>query len=66
MAREPFAAKLTTIWIGALFFWIINIFKGKYVNYLDNKFENRNLITGYLLIIGSIVVFVMKFVLGFF
>jgi hypothetical protein len=29
MSKEPFAAKLTSLWIGGFFFWIIKEFRGK-------------------------------------
>jgi len=62
MTREPFAAKLTTIWIGALFFWIISLFKGKYLDYLDVKYQTRNLVIGYLLSLFIICVIISKFI----
>lgn len=63
MAKEPFAAKLTSIWIGGFFFWIINGFKGNINNQYIKKYENRNVWTGYsitLLIVCIILYFSYK------
>ena len=49
MAREPFAAKLTSIWIGGFFVWMINGFKGELSDQLNDKNENRNMLTGYII-----------------
>ncbi len=49
MAKEPFVAKLTSLWIGGFFFWIINGFKGKLINQYREKNENRNVWTGYFI-----------------
>jgi len=49
MAREPFAARLTSIWIGAIFFFVCTGFKGKFKKQLDPKYESRNFWTGYLI-----------------
>lgn len=49
MAKEPFAAQLTSIWIGGFFFWIIKGFKGKLTDQLILRFEKRNLWAGYII-----------------
>ncbi|SMP22581.1 hypothetical protein [Chryseobacterium profundimaris] len=49
MAREPFAAQLTSIWIGAFLFWSLSGFKGNFKDQLIEKNRNRNLIIGYLI-----------------
>ncbi|MDD5152352.1 MAG: hypothetical protein PHC28_18060 [Flavobacterium sp.] len=49
MAKEPFAAKLTTLWMGGLFFWVIKGFRGNINNQLIQEFESRNLWTGYII-----------------
>ena len=49
MEREPFAQQLSAKWTGAVFFWILKGFKGKYVEQLDEKYGSRNLWTGYIL-----------------
>ena len=55
MAREPFAALLTTIWIGGLFFWLMKGFKGKLDDELTELKKKRNMATGYIIqVIGLI------------
>ena len=54
MAKEPFAEKLSSIWIGAAFFWIIKGFKSSYKEQLKPEYKNRNLWMGYVL---SLLVF---------
>lgn len=49
MAKEPFAAKLTSIWIGGFIFWVIKGFKGKIEEQYKEEFENRNLWIGYII-----------------
>ncbi|WP_347065410.1 hypothetical protein [Flavobacterium sp. WV_118_3] len=39
MAREPFAAKLTSLWIGGFFFWILKGFKGKLTDQFVPEYE---------------------------
>jgi hypothetical protein len=34
MAKEPFTAKLTSVWIGGLFYWALKGFSGKFTNQL--------------------------------
>lgn len=60
MAKEPFAARLTTIWIGGLFFWMLKLFRGSFSEQISEKFEKRNLLVGYisqLLALGCIIYF---------
>ncbi|MGS0749234.1 hypothetical protein [Halpernia sp. GG3] len=59
MAREPFVAKLSAIWIGAIFFWILTGFNKKYSELLNEKYETRNLLTGY--IITLVVTFIIVY-----
>ena len=49
MAKEPYAAKLTSIWIGGYFYWIIKGFKGKLINQYEENYESRNVWTGYFI-----------------
>lgn len=49
MAREPFAAKLTSIWIGGFFFWILKGFSGKFTDQIVPEYQNRNVWVGYLI-----------------
>lgn len=58
MAKEPFAAKLTSLWIGGFFYWIINGFKGKLINQYEEKYESRNVWTGYLITLIAMFVLV--------
>ncbi|MGN4145793.1 hypothetical protein [Flavobacterium johnsoniae] len=63
MAKEPFAAKLTSIWIGGFFFWIIKGFKGSISDQYIQAYENRNVWTGYILMLlfaGIIGYFIFK------
>ncbi len=55
MAREPFAARLTCIWIGALFFFMIRGFSGKFSDQLRKEKESKNLWTGYLITLLALV-----------
>jgi len=58
MAKEPFAAKLTSIWIGGFFFWIIKGFRGILNDQYEDKYENRNVWTGYLITLIAMFVLV--------
>lgn len=63
MAREPFAAKLTSIWIGGFFFWIIKGFKGNISKQFTEEYENRNVWVGYiitLLVACAVGYFIIK------
>jgi len=63
MANEPYAAKITSLWIGGFFFWIINGFKGKLINQYEEKYESRNVWSGYfitLIAIGILVYFLVR------
>lgn len=61
MAREPFVAKLTSIWIGGFFFWIIKGFKGDISDQFRKEHESRNVWLGYFItllfaiVIGCII-----------
>jgi hypothetical protein len=55
MAKEPFAARLTSIWLGGVFFWLLKGFKGSYKEQISEKYEQRNMWTGYLLMILSLI-----------
>ena len=61
MAKESFAAKLTSIWIGGFFFLIIKGLRGRLNDQYEDKYENRNLWTGYF--ITLIVMFVLVYFL---
>lgn len=58
MAKEPFVAKFTSLWIGGLFFWIIKGFRGKLINQYEEKYEVRNLWTGYFISLLAMCVLV--------
>jgi hypothetical protein len=63
MAKEPFAAQLTSLWIGGFFFWIIEGFKGKLTDQFIEELKKRNLWTGYilqLLFFGIIVYLIIR------
>lgn len=49
MANEPLAAKLTSLWIGGFFFWIIKGFRGKLIDQYVKEYESRNVWTGYFI-----------------
>lgn len=49
MAKEPFAAKLTSIWIGGFFFWILKGFKGNISEQYTKEYESRNVWVGYII-----------------
>ncbi len=49
MAKEPFAAKMTSIWTGGFFFWILKGFRGKLSDQYSETYQSRNVWTGYLL-----------------
>ncbi|WGK93942.1 MULTISPECIES: hypothetical protein [Flavobacterium] len=61
MAKEPFAAKLTSLWIGGFFFWILKGFKGKITDLFVKEYENRNVWVGYMitLILAGIIVYLL-------
>ncbi len=56
MAREPFAAKLTSIWIGGFFFWIMKGFKGNINEQFMKEYENRNVWVGYVITLIFIII----------
>lgn len=58
MAREPFATRLTCIWIGGFFFWMLKGFKGEISGELIVGKESRNMWVGYLLTITTLILFV--------
>ncbi|MCL9806219.1 hypothetical protein NAT51_11845 [Flavobacterium amniphilum] len=63
MAKEPFAVKLTCIWTGGFFFWVLKGFKGKLIDQLADGYESRNAWTGYfisLLFAGTVVYLVVR------
>lgn len=63
MSRELFASKLTSIWIGGLFFWIFKGFKGSYYDMISKKYETRNLWVGYFLMLAgalALVYYIIK------
>ena len=63
MAKEPFAAKITSLWIGGFFFWIIKGFGGKLFEQYEKENEKRNIWTGYfitLIVISFIVCFLVR------
>ena len=59
MAREPFAAKLTSIWIGGFFFWIMKGFKGNIKEQFRKEHESRNVWVGYF------ITFIFAVVIGY-
>lgn len=61
MAREPFAAKLTSIWIGATFFWIFKGFRGSFKELITKEYETRNLVVGYFitLLVAVIIIYLV-------
>jgi hypothetical protein len=58
MAREPFAAKLTSIWIGGFFFWILKGFKGKLADQFNTEYDSRNVWLGYVITIIAVCILV--------
>lgn len=54
MAKEPFAALLTAIWIGGFFFWILHGFRGRLSDQFTDRRKNRNLAAGYLLQLAAL------------
>lgn len=54
MAKDPFAAKLTSLWIGGYFFWIIKGFRGRLIDEYEEKYESRNVCTGYFITLIAI------------
>jgi hypothetical protein len=58
MVREPFATRLTAIWIGGMFFWILNGFRGSFSDQISEKNEKRNLLVGYILELIFLIVLI--------
>lgn len=56
MANEPFAAKLTSLWIGGFFFWILKGFSGKLTDQFAPEYENRNVWVGYIITIIAVCI----------
>jgi hypothetical protein len=63
MVREPFATRLTAIWIGGIFFWMLNGFRGSFSDQILEKNEKRNISVGYVL---ELIFFIVAFYLLFF
>jgi hypothetical protein len=63
MAREPFASKLTSIWIGGFFFWIIKGFNGKFTDQIVQKYQNRNIWVGYIISFIALIIAIYLFFL---
>jgi hypothetical protein len=60
MAKEPFAARLTSIWLGAIFFWMLKGFKGKLSEEISNN-ETRNMWAGYIISLVALLLLVYHF-----
>lgn len=58
MAKEPFAAKLTSIWIGGFFFWIRQGFRGRLIDQYEKEYESRNVWTGYFITLIAMCILV--------
>lgn len=63
MAKEPFAARLTCIWIGGFFLWMFRGFKGSLVEIFVEKNENKNFWIGYIVTIASFLIGIVLAVL---
>lgn len=61
MARELFAAKLTSIWIAGFFFWIIKGFKGNVKEQFRKELKSRNVWVGYF--ITLLFVFIIGYII---
>jgi len=63
MAREPFATRLTAMWIGGFFFWMLTGFRGKFSDQIVGKRDNQNLLVGYIIqmIVLVLVVYFLFF-----
>jgi hypothetical protein len=61
MANRTYSARLTSIWIGGLFYWIITGFKGTFDKQFIEKYENRNFWTGFALtmLVLVVVIFIL-------
>ena len=59
MAREPFVAKLTSIWIGGFFFWLVKKFKGNISEQFIKEYESRNVWIGY------VITLLFAFIIGY-
>jgi hypothetical protein len=46
---EPFAVRLTLKWIGGFFFWLLKGFRGKFSDIIAEKYNNRNMIVGFII-----------------
>ncbi len=55
MAKEPFASKITAIWIGGAFFWMSSGFKGPYSHVISERYTTRNVAVGYVvMLVGAL------------
>ena len=64
MAKEPFAARLTCIWIGGFVIWLFKGCRGKLRGAFTEKYDSRNFWVGYAAIIISIVGFLVFVVIN--
>ncbi len=58
MAKEPFAVKLTSIWIGGFFFWIFKGFKGDLGSQFAEQYHGRNVWAGYFIALLGLIIIV--------
>ena len=58
MAKESFAAKLTSLWIGGFVIWTLKGFRGRLKQQFEEKYENRNIWTGYLFTLIVVIIFI--------
>ena len=49
MAKELFAAKKTSIWVGGVFHWLLRGCQGRLVHQWTARYERRNFIAGCVL-----------------
>lgn len=58
MAKEPFSARYTCVWMGALLFFVLKGFRGGIMRQLEPQFEKRNFWVGYFLSLVLLVIII--------
>ena len=59
MANDSLMQTMLSNWVGAFFYWMFNGFKGRYQNQISDEKAKRNIWTGYIILLISIIILVL-------
>ena len=60
MANDSLMHAMLSNWVGAFFYWMINGFKGKYQVQISEEKVKRNIWTGYVIILSTIILVIIS------